>query len=121
MGLGEVERLLAFDHFAGDAALVAVLLHQRLAGGDRIALGDDGGHAERDDRDGKHNAFHHVFPSSWIGAPRMDREHGPRGNGGRVVWNTYRSLLFQTVIDTLPRLIHDFVNDGPRPVFGKSL
>ncbi len=38
MGLGEVERLLAFDHFAGDAALIAVLLHQRLAGGDRVTL-----------------------------------------------------------------------------------
>jgi len=26
-------------------------------GGDRVALGDNGGHAERDNRDGKHNAF----------------------------------------------------------------
>ena len=59
LGLGEIERLLAVDHVAGHFALRAVVLHQLLAGRDRVALRENGGHAERDNRDGKHEAFHH--------------------------------------------------------------
>jgi len=45
----------------------------------------------------------------------MDCEQAPRGNGGRVVWNTYRSLLFQTH-DKLPRRVHVFVNSRPSSI-----
>ena len=59
LGRLDVERLLAFDHLARDAGLIAILLHHRLAGGDRIALGDHGGDAERSKRGGENETLHH--------------------------------------------------------------
>src|SRR5262245_38621110 len=58
--LGEIERLLALRHLAAEPGLLAVGLHDGLAGGNRILLGGDGGHAERNGSNRKHSADDHV-------------------------------------------------------------
>jgi hypothetical protein len=58
----EIEGLLGLQHVGGNLALVAVGLHQRLAGSDGIALRHQRGGAERKHCNDKGGADHLVLP-----------------------------------------------------------
>src|SRR5262249_19821128 len=55
---GEIEGLLGLQHVGGDLALIAVGLHQRLAGGDRVALCHQRGGAEPEHCNDERGADH---------------------------------------------------------------
>src|ERR1700722_1109768 len=60
--LVEIERRLALHHRRADFGLVAIGLHQRPAGGDRILLGNSGAGPQRDNGYGEHGTEHRLPP-----------------------------------------------------------
>src|SRR5215211_1739258 len=64
LGLVQGERLLPFRHLRADPGLLAVGLHDGLAGGDRVLLGHHGGDPNRDSGDSEHGTDDHVV-SHW--------------------------------------------------------